>query len=136
MPKMLSQMPLETSLARETGDHEAGERDARSPADCHSRRPAPHACRGHRAELRYRARMQVRRRHQADAGKVRGRRGASAQPAAKRVETIWSGREKTVQPGNHRGRLPKLRRIADLPRDGARCEEHAEVTGSAKNRDW
>lgn len=44
--------------------------------------------------------------------------------------------KKTVQRGNHRGQLPELRRNADLPRDGARCEESAEVRRTAKNRDW
>src|SRR6478736_9025853 len=100
-------------------------KDADSPADYYSDFPAAHSYRGHRAEIRYRANMPVRRRLEWGAEKVRGRRDASARHRSNGMDTIYFQRKKAVLRGSQHRQHPQLCRIADVPRNGEGCENGA-----------
>src|SRR5258705_13837497 len=98
-------MPAE--WAGETGSIRHPENNnADSPADHYSDFPAPHPYSGHRAEIRYRADVPVRRRLDRGAEKVRGRRDASARHRSSGMDTIYSQRKKAVLRGNQHRQHP------------------------------
>src|SRR5712675_2657708 len=114
--KLAGDFPRTTSLnahqnarriGRETGYIRHPENNnADTPADHYSDFPAPHPYSGHRAEIRYRADVSVRRRLDRGAEKVRGRRDASARHRSSGMDTIYSQRKKAVLRGNQHRQHP------------------------------